>query len=91
MKVVVDVSIPKLNLAVIVARVIPPVVEVVVVPVFAASNENPGAADAGAVLLKKLKLGTLVVDVVDAIVLSRPNLVPVMMVFGVPKVKVVDP
>lgn len=91
-EVVVDVPIPKLNPAVVVARANPPVVEVVVVPVFAASNESPGAVDAtGAVLLERLKLGTFVVDVVVAIVLPRPNPVPVVMVFGVPKVKLVDP
>lgn len=92
-EVVVDVPTPKLNPAVVVAaRENPPVVAVVVVPVFEASNESPGvAAAAGAVLPERLKLGTLATDVVVAIVLPRPNPVPVVIVFGVPKVKPVDP
>lgn len=91
MEVVVDVPTPKLNPVAVVAARENPVVEVVVAPVFEASNESPGATDAGAVLLGRLKLGTFVVDVVVAIVLPRPNPVPVVITFGVPKVKPVDP
>lgn len=89
MEVVVDV--PKLNPAAVVAVRENPVFEVVVMPVFEASNESPGATDVGAVLLGRLKLGTLVANVVVAIVLPRPKPAPVVIVLGVPKVKPVDP
>jgi len=90
-EVVVDV--PKLNPAAVVAARENPVFEVVVGPVFEASNESPGAADVGAVLLGRLKFGALVADVVVATVLPRPKPVPVVIVFsvGVPKVKPVEP
>lgn len=43
-------------------------------------------------MLGRLKFGTFAaVDVVVAIVLLRPNPVPVGIAFGVPKVKPVDP
>jgi len=85
------VDVPKLNPPAVVAARENPVVEGVVVPVFEASNESPGVADVGAVLLGILKLGAVVADVVVVIVLPRPNPVPAVMVFGVPKVKPVDP
>lgn len=88
-EVVVDV--PKLNPPVVVTARENPVVGVVVVPVFEASNDSTGVADVTAVLLGRLKLGRLGADVVVAIVLPRPNPVPVVMAFGVPKVKPVDP
>lgn len=92
MEVVVDVPTPKLNPVAVVAARENPVVDVVIAPVFEASNESPGVTDVGAVLLGRLKLGTFVVDVVLAIVLPRPNAVgPVVIAFGVPKVKPVDP
>lgn len=63
---------------------------VVVAPVFDVSNESPGVTDAGAVLVGRLKLETLVVaDVVVGTVPLRPN--PVARAFGVPNDNPVDP
>lgn len=88
---VVDVPTPKLNPAAVVAARANPVVAGVVVPVFEASNESPDVTGGGAVLLARLKFGTLGTDVVVAIVPPRLNAVPGVIVFGVPKVKPVDP
>jgi len=83
-----DVPKPK-PLVVVVARE-NPVVAGVIEAAFEASNESPGVATVGTVLLTRLKLEATVVEVVVATVLPSPNPVPVAIMFTVPNIRLVD-